>query len=354
MIDQMDEPKADVVNEQRDALASVHTESFPELLSSLGISVAVSTYQAGRLLFLRADQGVLNTHFRQFRRPMGVAVQSGRLWVGTACEVWEFHNSRQIAASIEPEGKHDCCYMPRHIHITGDIAIHEMAFARDELWIVNTRFSCLCTLDHYHSFRPKWQPPFITELASEDRCHLNGLAMKDGAPAFVTVLGQTNEARGWRENKRDGGAVLAVPSGNVVIDKLAMPHSPRWHDGKLWLLESGTGSFGTVDLKRGVYEPIVHLPGFTRGLDFFGPYAFVGLSQVRETATFSGLPITESDERCSGVWVVDIKRGQTVAFLRFDGSVQEIFAVQILASCTNPELVMDDNPLMANAFVLPD
>ncbi len=178
--------------------------------------------------------------------------------------------------------------------------------------------------------------------------------MKDGAPAFVTVLGQTNAARGWHENKRDGGAVLSVPSGDVVVARLAMPHSPRWHNGKLWLLESGTGSLGTIDIERGLYEPIVHLPGFTRGLDFIGRYAFVGLSQVRESATFSGLPVTEREDRSSGVWVVDTIRGEVVAFLRFDGNVQEIFAVQLLVNCKNPELVIDDNPLMANAFVLPD
>lgn len=42
---------------------------------------------------------------------------------------------------LEPTGKHDACYLPRRIHITGDIDLHEMAYAKDgELWLVNTRF----------------------------------------------------------------------------------------------------------------------------------------------------------------------------------------------------------------------
>ncbi len=109
-----------------------------------------------------------------------------------------------------------------------------------------------------------------------------------------------------------------------------------------------------VDLESGKYQPIVRLPGFTRGLDFCGKYAFVGLSQVRESAVFSGLPITEQDERYSGVWVVDLESGQIAAFLRFDGAVREIFAVTLLPNIRFPELVVDDAKMLSDAFVLPE
>ncbi len=335
-------------------LGSVHTQSFPQLLRELGLSVAVSTYQAGRLVFLRSDGDALNTHFRLFQRPMGMAYQEGRFFVGANREIHEFHNCRTIASKIEPPGKHDACFLPRITHHTGDIQVHEMSFAGPELWIVNTRFSCLCTLDTLHSFVPRWQPPFITEVAAEDRCHLNGLAIRDNAPAFVTALGDTNRARGWRENKRNGGILMKVPDGEIVARGLSMPHSPRWYAGHLWLLESGTGSLGIVDVASGKYQPIVHLPGFTRGLDFFGKYAFVGLSQVRETAVFSGLPITEQDERSSGVWIIDLETGEVAAFLRFDGAVREIFAITLLPSFLFPELIVDDKKLLSDAFVLPE
>lgn len=336
------------------SLSSLHTQSFPQLLRQLGISVAVTTYQAGRLVLLRADENSLNTHFRMLARPMGLVHQQGRLHVGTAREVLEFHNSRSIASRIEPPGKHDACFLPRKVHHTGDIQIHEMAYAGSELWIMNTRFSCLCTLDSFHSFVPRWQPPFITDLAAEDRCHLNGRAIRDNAPAFVTALGRSNQARGWRQNKRDGGIVLSVPDGEIVAEGLSMPHSPRWHEGQLWVLESGTGSLGVIDPANGRYRPITSLPGFTRGLDFVGRFAFVGLSQVRETAIFSGLPITEQEERSSGVWVVDTDCGEVVAFLRFDASVREIFAVSVLHNIRFPELVVDDQQLLSDAFVLPE
>ena len=335
-------------------LRSVHTTRFPELLSELGISLAVTTYQAGKLLLLRADDGKLNTHFRGFARPMGLAVTEGRMAVGTATEIWDFHNVPAVASQLEPAGKHDACFLPRSAHFTGDILVHEMAWAGQELWIVNTRFSCLCTLDRIHSFVPRWRPPFITGLAAEDRCHLNGLAMVENRPAFVTALGLTDAARGWRENKRNGGVLLSLPTGEVLTGGLSMPHSPRWHGGHLWLLESGSGTLGTVDQKTGRYQPMVELPGFTRGLDFCGKFAFVGLSQVRETAVFSGLPITERPDRNCGVWVVDVTTGKIAAFVRFEDAMQEIFAVQVLSGMRFPDLVNDNVKTIADSFVLPD
>ena len=177
----------------------------------------------------------------------------------------------------------------------------------------------------------------------------------DGRPRYVTALGQTDGKGGWRANKRDGGCLIDVDSGEIIADRLSMPHSPRWHDGRLWLLESGLGRISVVDLPTGARNEVATLPGFTRGLDFAGPFAFIGLSQVRETATFGGLPITEGDqERNCGVWVVDVRNGQTVAFLKFKGDVQEIFAVQVLRGIRFPEIVTDDESALLHSFVLPD
>jgi uncharacterized protein (TIGR03032 family) len=224
-----------------------------------------------------------------------------------------------------------------------------------ELWFVNTRFSCLCTLDSRYSFVPRWRPPFVKALAPEDRCHLNGLGLVNAQVRYVTALGQTDTAGGWRANKKDGGILVEVPSGEILLRGLSMPHSPRWYQGRLWLLESGTGTVGSVDLAAGRYEPIVEVPGFTRGLDFYGNLAFVGLSQVRESAVFSGIPLTERlTERTCGVWVVDLRTGRTVAFLRFEDAVQEIFAVQVLPQIRFPDLVQDDLRILSDSFVLPD
>jgi len=335
-------------------LRSVHTESFPQILAQLGISLLASTYQSGRVFVLRAAGPTLNTHFRAFRSPMGIAVGPASLAIGTERHVWMYRNVPAVTRQLQPEGQHDACFLPCRAHVTGDIRLHEMAFAGEELWLVNTRFSSLCTLDAEHSFVPRWRPPFVTALAPDDRCHLNGLAVVDGQPRFVTALGRTDAGQGWRQDKARGGVLIDVPSGEVVADGLSMPHSPRWHNGQLWVLESGAGTLARVDLVTGRRETVVRLPGFTRGLACVGPLAFVGLSQVRETNTFGGIPLTESSEpRVCGVWIVHLETGGILGFVRFEEGVQEIFDVQVLPGLRFPEIGEPDSDLIAHAFVLP-
>ena len=275
-------------------LRAVHTPNFPGLLRRLGASLLVTTYQAGKLVLVRDEGDHLNTHFRTFQAPMGLALDGGRLAVGTTIQVWEYVDVPAVTAKLEPPGRHDACFLPRASHVTGNIQVHEMAWGHGgELWVVNTRFSCLCTLDRSASFTPRWRPPFVSALEPTDRCHLNGLGMVDGRPRYVTALGETDEPAGWRANKAKGGILMDVSSGEVITRGLSMPHSPRWYAGRLWVCESGAGTLGFIDPSTGRYEPIAEVPGFTRGLDFAGNLAFVGLSQVRESAVFSGIPITE-------------------------------------------------------------
>lgn len=350
-------------------LRSIHTDNFPAILQELAASVLVTTYQAGKLVMLRSDGGSLNTHFRGFSKPMGLAVEGDRLAIGTSVEIWEYHNAPAVAQQLEPAGTHDACFLPRSSVCTGDVQIHEMAWGhprggasgtgtdRDpELWFVNTRFSCLCTRSSEHSFVPRWKPPFISALAPEDRCHLNGLCVAEGQPAFVTALGATDTPGGWRDNKRSGGVVLEISSGDVIASGLSMPHSPRWYDGRLWVLESGSGRVGWINAATGEYEVLAELPGFTRGLDFCGPLAFIGLSQVRESAVFSGISIAERplEERCCGVWVVNILTGQIIAHVKFEDAVQEIFAVTVLPGMRRPEVINDEPALIADSFIVPD
>ena len=341
-------------------LRSVHTSNLPAILEQLGISLLVTTYQAGKLVVVRPDlndPSLINTHFRNFNKPMGMAAGRGRLAIGTAQEIVLFRDVPAVSARLEPPNRHDVCFLPRAVHVTGDIQIHEMVYQEDELWFVNTAFSSLCTYDDDHSFVPRWRPPFVTELVPEDRCHLNGLGLQDGKPRWVTALGETDAPGGWRENKKDGGILIDLEPNTIVGRGLSMPHSPRWHGDRLWLAQSGTGSLGTVDLTSGKYESIVQLPGFTRGLDFAGNLAFVGLSQVRETAVFGGIPLTErldDAERTCGVWAIDTESGQVVAFVKFEQAVQEIFSVTVLRGARCPELVMDDPKITGSSFVLPD
>jgi uncharacterized protein (TIGR03032 family) len=335
-------------------LRSVYTQSFPEILNQLGSSLLVSTYQTGKLICARWDRGTLNTHFRDFSRPMGLAVAPGRIAIGTRSEVLDYRDFPAVAPKIEPKGKHDACFLPRNKHFTGDIRIHEIAFAQGELWLAATNFSCLATLDAEHSFVPRWKPPFISTLASEDRCHLNGLCVIDDRPAYVTALGETDTAGGWREKKASGGVLIDVASGETVLSGLSMPHSPRWYDGKMWVLESGKGTLSVADLDAGTVETVAELPGFTRGLLFAGGLALVGLSQVRETATFGGLPLMERlDERLCGVWAVNPQSGQIVGFLRFEELVQEVFDVALLPGLRYPEIAAEGSDAATSSFALP-
>ena len=330
------------------------TESFPALLTELGASLLVSTYQANKLLVARAVGSGLSMLVRTFDRPMGLAVDNRRLTIGTRNQIWFLRNAPDIAPQVEPAGQHDACFIPRSCHVTGDIGVHELAWAGDELWIVSTRFSCLCALHPDYSFVPRWRPPFITALAAEDRCHLNGLAMVDGRPKYVSALGTTDTAGGWRTDKSHGGCLLDIESGEPVCQGLCMPHSPRLHEGRLWLLESGTGQLLQVDPTTGLRQGVATLPGFTRGVAFGGHYAFIGLSRIRETSAMDGVPLAQrrGELKC-GVAVVDLRTGRTAAMLEFQSAVEEIFDVQLLFRLPFPEVLGFQKDAVQHTFILP-
>jgi uncharacterized protein (TIGR03032 family) len=207
------------------------------------------------------------------------------------------------------------------------------------LWIVNTAFSCLCTLDGEHSFVPRWRPPFVTTLAPEDRCHLNGIALVDGKPHYATALSETDTPQGWRPHKVTSGCLINVPSGETVARGFAMPHSPRVDQGRVWMLHSGAGRLVVVDPATSKVDTVTELPGYTRGLALCGPLAFVGLSKIRETSTFGGMPIAarRGQLKC-GVGVVELSSGRLVGHLEFLTGVEEIFDVQVLPGIRCPVL----------------
>lgn len=332
-----------------------HTASFGELLAGLPASVLVTTYQANKLAVLRPRDGVINTHFRHVPKPMGLARQENRIALGVNFGI-RFYENLPGRAPANPDGPaFDGCFFPVGEHITGGIDIHETEFDADgTLWFINTRLSCLCRHHPDYSFEPVWRPGFISALSPEDRCHLNGLAMVDGRPRFVSALGESDAPGGWRDNKASGGLVIDIDSGEAVVTGLSMPHSPRYYNGALWVLESGNGALVRIDLLSGQRENVILLPGFTRGLDFVGPFAFIGLSQVRETAVFSGLPLTKrAEERVCGVAAIDLRTRQLVGYLRFESGVREIFAIRVLPGMPNPEVVDVYHEDLANCFRLP-
>jgi uncharacterized protein (TIGR03032 family) len=308
------------------------------LLYRLRAALLVSTYQAGKLVVVGApaeDQLVLTFH--NFQQVMGVAYRPGAIAVGATGLVWFLRSAPELAARLEPAGRHDGCFLTRSAHYTGEIQVHELAWAGDELWLVNTLFSCLCTLQADYSFVPRWRPAFISSLAAEDRCHVNGFCLVDGRPRYVTVLGETDIRQGWRSGKATGGCVLSAANGAVVARGFAMPHSPRVHAGRLWVLDSGAGRLVTVDAGTGKAEPVAPLPGYGRGLAFHDSYAFVGLSRARERSTFGGVPLLESGKPLvCGVAVLDLASGRPAGLLEFHSGVEEIFDVQVVPGLRLP------------------
>jgi len=337
------------------------SDSFAPLLKHLGASLLVTTYQANKLLALREQQGGVSILVRSFDRPMGLAVDGKRIALGTRDQVWQFQNAPDLAPKVEPVGVHDACFLPRSSHVTGDIGVHEIAWGRDvneksdELWLVNTRFSCLCTMHADYSFVPRWQPPFISTLAAEDRCHLNGLAIVDGKPRYVTALGQTDTRDGWRQSKAHGGCVISVADERVIAGALCMPHSPRWHKNALWVLESGTGRLLQIDPTSGARHVVTaELPGFARGLGIYGAYAFIGLSKIRATSAMAGVPLAQrrGELKC-GLAVIDLHSGKVIANIDFETAVEEVFDIQVLGGSRFPEVLGFQKETVQHTFVIP-
>lgn len=332
------------------------TESFVAWLQQINGSLIITTYQAGKVAMVgwRGDQ--ISLLMRDFRKPMGLAVQGSRIALATRDQVWIFANAPLLAPEYleDQPGRYDALYLPRLSYYTNDLNIHDLAFGRDGLWVVNTRFSCLARLSADYNFEPVWNPPFITEVAPEDRCHLNGLAMLDGRPKYMTALGETDVVGGWRPNKADGGIILDVESGQILVRGLSMPHCPRWYDGRLWFLNSGTGELCIADLARGQRTPVCMLPGYLRGLGFVGPFALVGMSKIRERHIFGGLPLQQSGiELKCGVAVVDVRSGQMVGFFEFTAGCTELYEVQLLPGTRRPMILNLDRDVVQEAVTAP-
>jgi uncharacterized protein (TIGR03032 family) len=313
-------------------------------LASRNISIAFTSYQSGKFYLLgRNPQGGLMVNEQFFEKAMGLHVDGGTIHLADLFQILRLENvldpGQQVNATF------DACFVPRTAHVTGVLDAHDIGVDRDGgIVFVNTRFNCLATVCARHSFRPVWKPPFISRIVDEDRCHLNGLAMRNGRPAFVTAVSRSDTIDGWRDRRAGGGIVVDVETGGIVCEGLSMPHSPRWHRDRLWVLNSGTGELGWVepaaDGGPGTFRPLAFCPGFVRGLAFHGRYAFVGLSRPRYER-FEGLALddrlreTDSEPWC-GVQIIDLDSGTCAEWFRIDGAVAELYDVGILPGTVCP------------------
>jgi uncharacterized protein (TIGR03032 family) len=316
---------------------------FTAWLREARAALVFTTYQAGKVFAIGLkEDGRLSTFERTFPRAMGLAADDRGFYMTSLSQIVRFEN--YLGAGETHDG-HDALYAPLKFHTTGDIDVHDMIVGPDGAPIfAATLFNCLATIDDRHSFAPFWKPRFIDRLAAEDRCHLNGLAGENGRARFVTAVAECNVAEGWRDKRREGGIVIDVASGEIAARGLSMPHSPRLCEGRLYLLNAGTGEIGRVDLAAGRFEPIAFLPGFLRGMAILGRHALVGLSRPRENRTFEGLVLNERLARegaapqC-GLAVVDLATGDVAHSLRIEGVVEELYDVAALPGVIRPALI---------------
>jgi uncharacterized protein (TIGR03032 family) len=336
-----DEVEITTVTDKTEPFALTVSRNFTGWLKSRRASLVFTTYQAGKIFFIGVnEQGSLSVFERTLERPMALAVEGDDLYLSTLYQLWRF-SAVPVAGDY---GGYDRLYAPRMSWVTGDIDIHDIKIdARGPLF-VNTLFSCLARPSESASFDPVWRPPFVTRLAAEDRCHLNGIAMRDGRPALVTAVGKSDVADGWRDHRLSGGVVIDVASGEIVANGLSMPHAPRIRNGKVFLLNAGSGEFGELDAKTGRFEPVAFCPGFLRGLAFSGDTAIVTMSLPRGDRSFEGLAIektlakTGASARC-GLVVIDLKTGDLAHWLRIEGPVQELFDVAVIEGVMRPAAI---------------
>lgn len=331
-------------------------EGFVEWLAAAGGALAISTYQAGMLVLVTWDGRRVRVLARHFDKPMGLDGDAGRLVLASRNEVTFFANAPALAGDYARQrgGHYDALYLPRMTWHTGDVQAHEIQAHGDDIWVVNTRYSCLMRPSSRYSFEPAWAPSFITDLVPEDRCHLNGLALADGRPAYVTAMAETDSARAWRERRTDGGVVIDVRAGETVARGFAMPHSPRLHEDDLYVLDSGRGALCRVDRASGAVDTVAELPGYTRGLAFVGDTALVGLSQIRESHLFGGLPIEDcSGQLRCGVALVDLASGRQTGLLECTAGATELFDLRFLPGMHRPNIIGRERPEARQAVTEP-
>lgn len=322
------------------ALHLTSSDGFTEWLAALNIGLAFTTYRTAKLFVLGRDgNDRLSATERGFMRPGCVVADADQLYLATMFQIWNFHDALQPEQSYQA---YDRLYVPQLACTTGDLDVHDLAVDGEGAMIfVNTLFSCLAAPSMTHSFIPLWRPPFISELTPEDRCHLSGVAVRDGRPAFVTAAADSDRPGGWKARRADGGVVVDVASGETVLRGLSMPAAPRWYRGELWLLDAGNGFFGSVDVRRGFFEPMTLLPGYARGLSLVGDYAVITISRPQDDGDFADLPLAAMlkrhgvEPRC-GLLIIDLRSGEPAHWLSVEGPISELYDVTVLPRTKHP------------------
>ena len=301
-------------------------------LAESGGSLAVTTYTSGTLVLISSFGGRLHFCTHRFVRPMGIAIAADKLALAVRRQILLFQRDR---------ANHDA-FLLRRTFETGKVDAHDVAFGERGIYFANTRYNALARASRKCHFLHCWQPPFIEGIVQDDRCHLNGLGMREGKPKMVTAFCATGHAGGWRAQDRfAGGVVIDVNSGEVVADGLCMPHSPRWHAGRWWFCNSGQGLLVSMDPHSANCTDVCALPGFARGLCLVGDHALVGLSKIRRKHILDAPPVGKRYKQIiAGVALVDLASGRHKGCLEFLHGGNEVYDVLFLPAIVKPSIAL--------------
>lgn len=328
-----------------------HTKEVPTILKELGGSVAITTYQANRLIFLSSTDGkTISQTPKLMKRPMGLSFVDGIMAVATAESIEMFKQNDELAKNFPNNpGKYSTLISPRASFYTGKIDLHDVHIGTKGIYGVNTRFSTLCKFDYQNSFSPIWKPEFITKFLPDDRCHLNGLAMDNGKPKYISCLGDQDKPNGWRDTIENGGLIIDVETNKTLIDKLPMPHSPRIIGNNLYVLLSAIGGLLCVDLKTGDQKAF-GLGNFVRGLAHHGDYLIIGTSKIRESSKlFNKLPV-KKEQNEAGIIFFNIKTEKVEGKIIYEDTVDEIYDVAFLPGLNNLYMLTKEDEIHSSAI----
>ena len=334
-----------------------YTPQVPELLNKLNCSIALSTYQAGKVVLIspHPDNEKLITLPRSFKKPMGMAIKGDKMAISLKDEVVVFQNSKELASHYPNKlNTYDNLWLPRTTYYTGLVDMHDIDFGDDGIYGINTSFSCICKIDGEYNFTPVWKPPFIKEIAPGDLCHMNGMVMLNGKPKYVTALGTSTTPQGWKENIIDGGVLMDVESNEIILKNLAMPHSPKMYNNELYMLTSASGEFIKVDVEKRTHETLKKFDGFCRGLSFCGDFAFIGFSKLRKnSSTFAKLSFSDK-ANFSGIKIIHMPTNAEVGEIIYETSVDEIYEVMILENMIRPNILNTQDDIHKYSLATPD
>jgi uncharacterized protein (TIGR03032 family) len=307
------------------------SDGFVEWLASENVSLALTM---GNMLALigRDREGGLRVATRPYPTAAGLATDGSRtFYLASGWQLIRFEDAL-LEGTRDAEG-HDRLFMPQKAVTIGALVTYDIAVpATGAPLFTSALCNCVAMPSRRLNFTAVWKPPFVTDLVGEDRCHLTGLALDGAKLAYVTCAAESNVAGGWQDSLNSGGVVVDVEANDVLAKGISLPHSPRIHDGQLYVAAAGDGALLRVDRATGDREVVVQLPGLVRGLDFSGQFAVVGCSKVHEDGPYVGVPIGGLDAtgQRNGVTVVDLRTGRAVHELIFEGASGEVFGVSLI------------------------